>query len=272
VIPNREIMPEWRSVALSEQIRHTQTMLLQTEQQMLYVLARDYFKNFGVIVDGGCFLGGSTLALAEGLRANKAYAKAPSGAVIHSYDLFVVEPWTIGVYFPDTTPLGTSFETKFRQNIARVADLVSVHAGDVTMAPVPDRPIEILFIDLAKHWTVSDYVVRTFFPKLVAGHSLVIQQDYLYHTWTGWLPVTMEFFSEYFEIVDHTEDNSVVFFYKKQIPEHMLERDVIQSMTRTEIRNLSNLAIARFSGHQREVLLKSRDQFQELLADANWPM
>ena len=146
-----------------------------------------------------------------------------------------------------------------------------MHAGDVTKARLPDEDIEILFIDLAKHWTVNDYVVRAFFPKLIPGHSIVIQQDYLYHTWTGWLPVTMEQFSDYFEIVDHTEDNSVAFFYHTRIPPEKLQVDVIQSKTRGQIEDLANRAIARFSGHQRAILEQSRDQFQEMLRAENWP-
>ena len=42
------------------------------------------------------------------------------------------------------------------------ADLVAVHSGDVTTAPVPESPIEILVVDIAKHWTLSDSIVRSF--------------------------------------------------------------------------------------------------------------
>jgi hypothetical protein len=82
----------------------------------------------------------------------------------------------------------------------------------------------------------------------------------------------MEFFSEYFEIVDHTEDNSVAFFYHSEIPAEKLQSNLIQSLTRTQILELANLAIARFTGHQREVLQKSRDHFQDILASEEWPI
>ena len=111
-----------------------------------------------MIVDAGCFLGGSTLALASGLRANPRFPAASRRDVIHAYDLFVVEPWTIGIYFPHDMPHGMSFDLRFRENIAPLADLVAVHPGNVMKAPVIDAPIEILFIDLAKHWTVNDYL------------------------------------------------------------------------------------------------------------------
>jgi hypothetical protein len=268
----KSVLPDWRSVQVPASVRGAKTMLMLTEQQMLYSLASEYFENKGSIVDAGCFLGGSTLALAQGVRDNPAYKQNPRGPVIHSYDLFVVEPWTIGIYFPKETPLGTSFESIYRENTAAFSDLLSVHPGDVTKAELPDGDIEILFIDLAKHWTVNDYVVKAFFPKLIPGKSIVIQQDYLFYTWTGWLPVTMEYFSEYFEIVDHTEQNSVAFQYVKQIPADKFKADVIASLTRSEMLDLANRAIARFPGRvQRDILEKSRDQFQEMLLAANWP-
>ena len=268
--PPRSLQTDWRSAVLPAEVGRAETMLMRTEQQLLHGLARDHFRNEGAIVDAGCFLGGSTLALASGLRANPRFQAASRRDVIHSYDLFVVEPWTIGIYFPHDTPHGMSFESRFRENIATFSDLVAVHPGNVMKAPVPDAPIEILFIDLAKHWTVNDYVVRAFFPKLVAGKSIVIQQDYLYEAWSGWLPVTMEYFSEYFELVDHTEKNSVVFLYKRPAPPEVFARDVIQGMSRAEIRTLADRAIARFEPEQQTILRRSRDHFQQLLEQAHW--
>jgi len=267
--PESTPLPDWRGVALPAEVGRARTMLLKTEQQLLHGLARDHFRNEGVIVDAGCFLGGSTLALASGLRANPRFQANPRRDVVHSYDLFTVEPWTIGVYFPEDTPKTMSFEPVFRGNIAPFADLVAVHPGDVTKAPVPDGPIEILFVDLAKHWTVSDYVVRAFFPRLVPGRSIVIQQDYLYHEWNGWLPVTMEYFRDSFEMIDHTERNSVVFLYTQPPPEGF-SRDVIQGLSRGEMRALADRAIARFEPPQQKILRESRDQFQELLQKAGW--
>lgn len=41
-------------------------MLSLEERRLLYWLAREYFAGIGAIVDGGSFVGGSTLALGEG--------------------------------------------------------------------------------------------------------------------------------------------------------------------------------------------------------------
>ena len=264
-------LPDWRSAVVPDDVNRVRSMLMPMERRLLYGLARDHFLNEGVIVDAGCFLGGSTLALASGLRANDRFRASPRRNVIHAYDLFRVNPWMIGDYFPIDTPPGTSFEPTFRTNIAPFSDLVAVHPGDVTDAPVPDSSIELLFVDLAKHWTLSDCIVRNFFPRLVPGRSVVIQQDYLFHAWSGWLPVTMEYFSEYFELVDHTPQNSAVFFYKRQAPPEAFARDVIQSLSAAEMRALSDRAIARFEPPQQLILRQSWKHFQEMLEQESHP-
>ncbi|MEL7229909.1 MAG: hypothetical protein AAGK38_08380, partial [Pseudomonadota bacterium] len=236
---NHKVLPDWRNITLPEGAVTAQTMLMDEELRMLYALGRDYYGGWGDIVDAGCFLGGSTQAMARGVLDNYLVHKNPRSKVIHSYDLYVVEPWTIGIYFPEGTPLGTSFEDIYRENIKDFSTLVEVNPGDVMVRKWPrEKPIEILFIDLAKHWVVSDYMVREFFGSLVPGRSLVIQQDYIYHTCTGWLPVTMEYFSDYFELVDHTYRNSAVFLNTKKIPEELLNQNVIASLTVEQIADL----------------------------------
>jgi len=266
----RAVLPDWRSVVFPDAVGRAPTMLMSTEQQLLHGLARDHFRNEGVIIDAGCFLGGSTLALASGVRANPHFRADPRRDVIHTYDLFAVEAWTIGRYFPEGTPESMSFEPAFRRNIAPFADLVAVHPGDVTRSPVPDAPIEVLFIDLAKRWSVSDYVVRAFFPRLIPGRSVVIQQDYIYGSWNGWLAVTMEYFSKFFQLIDHTEYNSAVFLYSRAAPSEAFARDVIRSLSRAEIRMLADRAIARFAPAQQTILRESQDHFQSLLQAAGW--
>ena len=41
-------------------------------------------------------------------------------------------------------------------------------------------PIEILFIDLAKSWDLNRWVLTKTFPRLIPGHSVVIQQDWVH--------------------------------------------------------------------------------------------
>lgn len=259
--------PKWRTIKLPESVKQPTTMLLETELTLLYSLGKEYFKNQGLIIDAGCFLGGSTIAFAKGVQANTKIKKVKK--VIYSYDFFIVESWSIGIYFPDDTPLGMSFEAIFKKNIKAVEHLVKMNIGDIQQAKIT-QPIEILFIDVAKTIEVNDYIVTSFFPRLIPGHSLVIQQDYLFTDWNGWIHVTMEYFSEYFEILDHTDSNSVVFLYKKQIPQALLKVDIFQSLSFSQILQYQDVAINRFRNKHRHIMKISQKNLIKYLVENNW--
>jgi len=253
---------EWRRQPLPPACTKVPTMLLPEELRLLNYLGQNVYSGAGAIVDAGSFLGGSTVALAEGLRRNRRWS-VTSGKPIHSYDRFEVEEWTRGIYFPENV---TNFRRDFDRNLAPYADLVEVHAGDIREHPWSGGPIEILFIDLAKHWTVCDWVTWQFFPHLIPGRSLVVQQDYLYHHWVAWLHVTMELYADYFEYVCDTEVNSAVFLNTKPIPPSVLRRHSVESLTVDERCALMDRAAARFDGKKRELLAAAKAHFLEVAA------
>jgi len=256
---------KWRQQPLPTACTKVQTMLIPEELRLLNYLAQDVYSGAGAIVDAGSFLGGSTVALAEGLRRNRRWT-ATSGKPIHSYDRFEIEDWTRGLYFPENAPAGSSFREEFDRNIAPYADLVDVHAGDVLNQQWSGGPIEILFIDVAKHWTVCDWVTWQFFPHLIPGRSLVVQQDYLYHHWVAWLHVTMELYADYFEYVCDTEVNSAVFLNTKPIPESVLRRHSVESLPVDERCVLMDRAAARFEGRKRDLLVSAKAHFLGMMA------
>jgi hypothetical protein len=104
-----------------------------------------------------------------------------------------------------------------------------------------------------------------FFPHLIPGRSLVIQQDYLYHHWVGWLHVTMEFYADYFEYVCDTEVNSVVFLHTRKIPDTVLRANTVDSLTIEEKTALMDRAADRFAGPKREMVLSAKAHFLEML-------
>jgi SAM-dependent methyltransferase len=256
----------WRQEPVPASSANVPTMLLPDELRLLHHAAEYYYTGAGAIVDAGCFLGGSTVALADGLRRNTRASYAGRGKPVQTFDRFEVEDWTRGSFFPADTPAGASFRNQFDHNVAPYADLVDVHEGDVTDHPWTGGPIEILFIDLAKHWTVCDWVTWQWFPHLIPGRSLVIQQDYLYHQWNGWLHVTMEFYAEYFEYVCDTSFDSVVFRNTRLIPASVLRRTTVASLTTAAKSELMMRAANRFTGAQRELILAARMHFLEILA------
>jgi hypothetical protein len=181
------------STILPLEVRHARTMLSAQELELLYTLARDRYTGRGEIIDGGAFLGGSTLALAAGLRDNPAVADTRGR--VHSYDMFVADHFVS--QFIDGYPEGTSTRPYYDGVIAAVADRVTVHEGDIATFPWPaDRAIEILFIDVAKSWETNDFLVQQFFPRLIPGVSSVIQQDY-HWPHTPWISITMELLADH---------------------------------------------------------------------------
>jgi SAM-dependent methyltransferase len=258
----------WRRRALPGSSARVPTMLMPDELRLLHYLADECYTGQGSIVDAGCFLGGSTVALADGLRRNLRRRGCAEEKLIHSYDRFEIEEWTLGRFFSESTRAGESFRSLFDRNTAPYTDLVEVHAGDVRSWPWRGGPIEILFVDIAKHWTLCDWVTWQFFPMLIPGKSVVIQQDYLYPTWTAWLHITMEFYSDYFEYVCDTGVNSVVFLNTRRIPDDVLRERTIESLTTAEKIDLMDRAAARFSGAQAELLRSAKQHFLELLGES----
>ncbi len=197
------------------------TMLSDGEIQMLYWLASEYCSGDGEIVDLGCFLGGSTLALAKGLAANL----HSSNARVHTYDIFKCpnEVYSAGLIGHGKQPGDLVFDL-FEANTAEVAQLVDVNHGDILEFEWADQPIEILFVDICKTWRINAHVIRQFFPYLIPGKSILIQQDYN-HGWLPWVHMTMAFFEDYFEyIADH--NGSRVYINTKEIPSALIATDL----------------------------------------------
>jgi SAM-dependent methyltransferase len=259
---------EWRQRGVPAACAGVPTMLVPDELRLLHYLAEERYTGEGAVVDAGCFLGGSTLALADGLRRNLRRRGVEEEKLIHSYDRFEIEGWTIGSFFPKSAQAGESFRPLFDRNVAPYAGLVEVHPGDMRRWPWQGGPVELLFIDVAKHWTVCDWVTWQFFPRLIPGKSLVIQQDYLYHHWVAWIHVTMEFYSEYFEYVCDTGVNSVVFLNTKRIPEGVLREKTVESLTTAEKCELMDRAAARFKGGQAKLLRSAKQHFLEVLGES----
>ena len=238
----------WRARGLSPQALGATTMLSIEERQLLAWLASDYWEGAGAIVDGGCFLGGSTLALAEGLRAN---ASAPPDARIDVFDLFEVEPYMVDLYFGHTSlQAGDSFRGEFDRATTEVADLLEVHDGDLAELGWAGRPIEVLFVDFAKSWSLNDVVIRQFLPCLIPNRSVVLQQDYAF-AFQPWIAITMEHLRDYFEAVAFAEYNTVVFVCREPVP-----RDVTlpSELPYDAKLTLLETATQRFRGYPRSYL------------------
>jgi hypothetical protein len=230
------------------------TMLSSEELKLLYWLARDRYTGEGEIVDCGPFLGGSTCALAAGLEDNRRVAR--KDAVVHVFDRFLYEPYFapwfagLGVALEE----GDSFAPVYRRLVAPYRRFLHLHEGDVLHAPYEGAPIEILFLDICKSWEINAAVLRTFFPCLVPGRSLLVQQDYLHH-FAFWLVLTMDWLTDYFEPVGRVaEGHSVLYRHTRRIPDHVLHAD-LRALPAARKREAFEREVARSQGWQRTEVL-----------------
>jgi hypothetical protein len=236
---------------LPERLRELPTMLTPRERGLLYSLGRTAPPETQ-IVDAGCFLGGSTVPLALGASER---LQEPC-RLVHSYDLFRVDyaarmhhPGLVG-RLEDGHDLRPLFEEIVGDQLMRY---VEVHAGDLMDQHWSGEPVGVLFVDVAKNWGLADQIVHQFFPALVPGRSVVVQQDYI-HEWLPWIHITMQLLERCFEraaVVPRSP--SVVFRCTRAVatadlPHHL--RDIPDG----RLEQLFDQAIAPYRGEQRSIL------------------
>lgn len=204
------------------------SMLSYDERVLLHWAARTALP--GAIVDLGSFLGGSTLALAQGVGARGA---------VHAFDLFTCRGEAANTWAPEGSNLapGDSLRPLFERNIAPVGDRVVVHEGDIRDARWRG-PISVLFVDIAKGWTSGDAVWRTFLPWVRPG-GLVIQQD-LVHWGHPWCTIVMDRLREDFEYLGWVWTSSAVYRCRRTptaVPAPLLDHvdceEMLASLDRT---------------------------------------
>lgn len=167
-------------------------MISPEERRLLHWLASVYYEGRGEIVDLGCFVGVDPVVLADGLARNARRDEFPKRPLIHAFDNFeAVEGGD------PTFKTEGSLLVEYAANVAPFRDRICTYAGDLFAYGWPNRPIEILFNDVSKSVELNAHVIGTFFPHLIPGRSVLIQQDYYDDHF--WVAVSMEKLAPYFE-------------------------------------------------------------------------
>lgn len=198
-------------------------MLATAELDYLFWLAAE---RRGRICELGCFLGGSTWALATGRASRPDAADHPP---ILTYDAFMMDKET-AAQFPVGVGAGQSFRPVFDRYLAPHLSRVVVREGfiprDLPVAQEPgvypeQGPIDILFNDAAKTWLVHNTILRCFGRHLVPGRSVFIQQDFK-HFGGYWIPLHMWQLRECFEpLHDIAGGATHSFLYRGGIERHL---------------------------------------------------
>lgn len=151
------------------------SMLRPEESRLYHWLGRQVGGN-GAVVDLGAYAGGSAARLLSGLE------RAGWTGKLHGYDHFRSSRRFWEKFLPGE-PLPDHDEADIlpiaQRHLAPWADQVVLHRGEIAEMRWTGGPIEILAVDAAKGAAVADHVSAEFFPALVPGRSVVVQQDYL---------------------------------------------------------------------------------------------
>jgi len=216
------------------------TMLAKGEQAILYRLAREFVKPGHAIIDAGAFLGGSTYAFAAGLR-DRSDAHLFAGGVT-SYDQFLADEPYLREYLRDHFPGSgidpaktVSFRHLYDRQIAPVQNYVTTIEGSLLdQSWDHNQPVDVLFVDVCKTLPLNSFVLEHFFPALIPGRSVLIQQDF-HHIFHPYIHATMEMLKEYFEIVVSGMAASRVYRLTREIPAAALQEVIDYTYDRSTI-------------------------------------
>ena len=201
-------------------------MTSRQEQDWLRTYAAKTYRGLGALVDLGCFLGATTISLAEGLTLN---SKAGQNR-IHAYDLFTwskdFELWAQGREVEGDFTIDESFLPEFLKRTENWRDYIVVHEEDLAHAQWHGGAIEFLLVDAMKSPEIASAILRGFFPHLLPERSYVMQQDFA-HCDTPWIHLLAFRLRNYFSVAaDVPKSATTVFRCERELLRADLEMDL----------------------------------------------
>jgi hypothetical protein len=215
------------------------SMMLRSERDVLYSIAKNYYRGRGDIIDAGVFMGASTFCFAKGLE------RGGRAGNVHSYEFGVVTR-AMRAEVPDIGEVGADcrdyLSSLLRRSLGPVFNPNNLHFGDIRAAEYSGT-VEILFLDIMKQYDTYLKCNELFMSRLIPGRSLVIQQDFYWPPVTSWYIVaSMEALSPYFEVVDAAE-SSCVFLNTEPIPPQIIRGDPLAGLSPGHILRLIEEAV-----------------------------
>lgn len=239
---------------ISARAENHPAMLGREERILPSFLAKQSAADPGAIVELGCYLGGSTICLLDGLQQAGGLAGS-RGPLVHSYDLFVANEYMLDHTLRSFGIAGgDSFEGVFRELLGEWAPFVATHAGDIREEQWSGGPIKLLYVDILWSWETNQHVFDQFYRALAPG-SWLVHQDYVYSSYP-WLPITMEWLVEkgYFSFRHFGEHSTVAFRCERglgDLPGGLHLQDEISEEKKLELLRTSS---ARFQGYPAALL------------------
>ncbi len=194
------------------------TMLSPEERRLYYWVAQNWAQDAGALVDLGAFAGGSTARLAAGVAARG------GTQTVHAYDRFTIdEKNKARVLYARGVPAfeGNDLMPLAERYLSPWKDRVELHHGEIQDIGWQGDPIEVLAVDAAKHAVRLDAFAAHFYPSLIPGRSVVIQQDFL--AWNQpWLMLQMLRLEACFRPLAYATNSSVVFLCTAPVTSQLL--------------------------------------------------
>lgn len=219
-------------------VERVPTMLAPDEQRLYFWLTSKWMQGAGDIVDIGCFVGGSTARLAAGL-ALAGYARH-----VHAYDRFTAAPgvkrrqlYQAGIAQFD----GEDIFPLAQRLLAPWAETITFHRGNIEDIGWSGGAIEVLTLDASKKTDLTDQMTADFFPSLIPGRSVIVQQDFL-HWSQPWIAAQMVGFADHFEPVGFAPNDTMIFLCRKAITpdalsaartENLSDADLLDAVSQT---------------------------------------
>ena len=196
-------------------------MVWSDEMAFFTESAAHYVGKEGAIVDLGCWLGSTSIALAQGILSHGSETDHVDEKVF-GLDMFVWESWMPAhlpycVYEP-----GDSFLPEARRVVREHgAGRVELIQADLGLYQWSGGPIKILLVDAMKNEDLAVQIPRNFFPSLVPG-SLLIHQDFK-HFYTSWIHVLQYQLRQYFRFYRSVPGGTVAFEVVASVPKEAVD-------------------------------------------------
>jgi hypothetical protein len=200
---------------------HIPGMVSSAEMAFFSESAARYFGREGAIVDLGCWLGSTSIALAQGILSQASKADNQNEKVF-GFDIFQWESWMPAhipycLYEP-----GDSFLPETRRVVREHGgDRVELIQADLVHYEWSGGPIKILLVDAMKTESLAIQIARKFFPSLISG-SLLIHQDFK-HYHTSWIHLLQYRLRPYFRFYRSVRPGTVAFEVIAPIPRELVD-------------------------------------------------
>ena len=185
--------------------------------------ASRYVGKEGAIVDLGCWLGATSIALAQGI-GSRGSATAHQTEKVFAFDTFVWDDWMpahipYGLYQP-----GESFLPEARRIVRdRGGGRIELIQADLAHYEWNRGPIKLLLVDAMKNEDMASRIPSAFYPSLITG-GLLIHQDFK-HYYTSWIHVIQYRLREYFRLDGSVrQSGTAAFEVIAPIPREAVER------------------------------------------------